>query len=225
MTNTNKLAAFILLDRSGSMAGPRWENAIGAINTYVNSLKKAGTEADVTVAAFDTAHDVIANSMNPRYAVLPLSEQPESVSFDTLRSAVPVKKYNPISIDETTPRGGTPLYDATAKIIDLAELNGAEKTAIIIMTDGEENQSKKYTLSTIRDRIASCQNRNWEVLFLGAEFNAETVAHSYGISSGKVINTSLNNISATMDWYAGSTTAYATRGVAVDTSAVKADLA
>jgi len=40
MATNNKLSAYILLDRSSSMAGARWENAIGSINQYVKSLKE-----------------------------------------------------------------------------------------------------------------------------------------------------------------------------------------
>lgn len=221
------LSTYILLDRSGSMSGPKWENAIGSINTYVESLRKQDISADVTVVTFDSAGFGYNNSSWPnRFGMqMNLEVQQNTTSFDLLRKQVDISEFKQISINETSPRGGTPLYDATAKLIDLAETRGNERTAIIIMTDGEENSSNKYTLSTIRDRIASCQKRNWEVLFLGAEFNVESMAKDYGLAAGKFVNTRSVNMDATMNYYASATTAYAQSGTAVDTTSVKADLA
>lgn len=244
---TQKLSAYILLDRSGSMSGSRWENAIGSINTYVHSLRKQDIAAEITVAAFDSNGGFRPATWNtggvqmapttgglirtPMTSAVPgtgviATTTPEVVdpnSFDILRNKVSLEEFKDLDINETSPRGGTPLYDSTAKLINLAEQNNNEKTVILIMTDGEENTSKTYNLKSIRDRIASCQHRNWEVVFLGAEFNADTVAQDYGLAASKVINTrSAQNLSATMDWYATSSMAYAKTGAAIDTTAVKA---
>lgn len=159
-----------------------------------------------------------ADALTPKEVVDPNS-------FDIIRDSVTLSKFKDLSPTETSPRGGTPLYDSTAKLINLAEAVGNEKTVIIIMTDGEENSSKAYTLQAIRDRIVTCKARNWEVLFLGAEFNADNIATQYGLSKGKVINTTLENTSRSMDFYAKASASYADFGTAVDTMAVKADLA
>ena len=229
MAKSNKLSAYILLDRSGSISGSRWEGAIGAINTYVHGLRTAGTDAEITLATFDSngpsnwggqvrlGGAQMARAFN--------AEVVDPNSFDVIRDKVSIKKFKDVGINETSPRGGTPLYDSTAKLLNLADKNNNEKTVIIIMTDGEENSSKTYNLASIRDRIATCQARGWEVLFLGAEFNADTVAQNYGLSAGKVINTSLRNMDATMNFYATASADYTVSGKAVDTRAVKASLA
>lgn len=236
-----KLSAYILLDRSGSMGGSRWENAIGSINTYVNSLRKQKIAAEITVAAFDSNggfRPVAWNSggiqMQPTSAVpgsgafnnaVPAMEYGDPNTFEVLRNKVALKDFKDLDIHETSPRGGTPLYDSTAKLIDMADTDNNEKSVILIMTDGEENSSRKYNLATIRDRISTCQKRGWEVLFLGAEFNADNIATSYGLAPSKVINSSLRNMSQTMDWYATSSAQYATVGAAINTTSVKSTLA
>ena len=224
-------SAFVLLDRSGSMSGARWENAIGSINQYVASLRKNDLDGEVTVVAFDTTSE---------YAK-PVSQEPQPVTrsfstlthqtiikentFEFLRIRSPINDFNAISIDELSPRGGTPLYDSAAKLITLAEYQNSEKTVIIIMTDGEENESRAETLASIRSKIEKCKERNWEVVFLGAEFNAETTARNFGLDTSKVINSSLRNVGASMDFYADASASYAKTGAAINTMAVKGDLA
>lgn len=216
MAKKNKLSAYILLDRSGSMGGARWETAISSINQYVETLKKTkNLDANITVSAFDTgdfSKSVIESRVN------------SALSFVTIRDNVSIKEFKSLEATELSPRGGTPLYDATAQIINMAETDNNKKSVIIIMTDGEENSSKEYNLAAIKARIEGCIARDWEVVFLGAEFNADNTARSYGLDSGKVISTTLKNTCRTMDWYADASAAYAT-GMAIDTTAVKADLA
>jgi von Willebrand factor type A domain len=220
----NNLAVYILLDRSASMAGERWETAIGSINEYVTTLKNEKTKANITVATFDSSnvgHQTYARPANWSNNSLRGIGSSDPNSFDLLRNDVAISKFALLSPQDSSPRGGTPLYDSTAKLLNLAEKNNAEKTVIIIMTDGEENSSRTYTLSAIKDRIATCQHRGWEVIFLGAEFNADHTASTYGLSSTKVINSSTRNMKDSMAFYASATTAYGTNATAFDTSSVK----
>ena len=69
-----------------------------------------------------------------------------------------------------------------------------------------------------------CQSRGWEVIFLGANFNADTQARSFGISANKVINSSLRNMDNTMKFYAGATASYASNKGEIDTMAVRDSL-
>jgi uncharacterized protein YegL len=230
MAENTKLSAFILLDRSSSMSGARWENAIASINKYVDTLKTDKVDADITLAAFD-----YHGTPQPNYAgiqvgglqmrpIEPFAQQ-DGFSFTVLRDKANIKKFKTLQPGEVAPRGSTPLYDATARLINMADSANNEKTVIIIMTDGEENCSRQYNLSSIRDRIATCQKRGWEVLFLGAEFNADHIASSYGLAAGKVINTSLRNMDASMSFMAASSTNYTRTGEAIDTLSVKDKMA
>lgn len=231
MAENTKLSAFILLDRSSSMSGARWENAIASINKYVDTLETDKVDADITLAAFDYNAPATQNwnYANARGGIQMLPVEPvpqqDGLSFTVLRDKANIKKFKRLKADEVSPRGSTPLYDATARLINMADSNNNDKTVIIIMTDGEENCSKQYNLSSIRDRIASCTKRGWEVLFLGAEFNADHVASSYGLGVGKVINTSLENTSRSMEYFAKSSGTYAATGAAVNTLDVKARMA
>lgn len=212
-----KLSTYILLDRSCSMAGSKWENAIGAINSYVTELKKdSDITGEVTIAAFDSNNHSWINAQVS-------SLETNNVRFELLRNKQALSKFKQLAIDEVTPYGGTPLYDATALLLNMAELKPNEKTIILIMTDGEENQSKTYNLKSIKDRLACCTNRGWEVVFLGAEFNVDNLAANLGFDTKKFVSGVRSvNLGETMQMYASGAAMYAKTGAALDTTAMKA---
>ncbi|WP_305205688.1 hypothetical protein [Faecalibaculum rodentium] len=52
----------------------------------------------------------------------------------------------------------------------------------VIMTDGQENASRQYTLEQVRSMIErKRKNHGWEFLFLGASFDAAETAETMGI--------------------------------------------
>lgn len=44
---------FVLLDRSGSMEGPMWTEALNSVNAYVKKLAEDNVDTGVTLALFD----------------------------------------------------------------------------------------------------------------------------------------------------------------------------
>lgn len=188
---------YILLDRSGSMES-LWDEAINSINAYVGKLGKRG---NVHLSVFD------------------------SVGYDVVRDCK-IKDWTEVSQTEVTPRGGTPLYDACARIMSLAEEDNAKKTMLIVMTDGWENASKEVTRQQIKDRVESWEGKKWEVVFLGANFDSvEAVSNSVGVAGSKTLNYGKGNFVRGMDSLATSTMAYATHDSAVNfTPEMKASL-
>lgn len=171
---------FILLDRSGSMEGKMWKEALGAINGYVKKLADDNVDTGVTLAVFDT-----------------------NEPFEIIRDRITPKTWKSVTNDDASPRGGTPLNDATGSLLDLAEKGPPsggqyEKVAIIIMTDGEENSSKEYTVEKIKERLDRVRAKNWQVIFLGANFDNAKQATNYGVSSGMHVNSSERNLGAVM---------------------------
>ena len=182
---------YILLDRSGSMAS-LWDEAIGSINGYVEGLKKTDR---VHLAAFD------------------------SISHDIVRD-VKVKDWKNVSPKELQPRGGTPLYDSCGKIMAQAELDNSKKTILVVMTDGWENASKEHTQESIKAKVKAFENRKWEVIFLGANFDSvETVSSSVGVMSTKTMNISAGNMMDSMTTLRGYTQSYSATGASINFSA------
>lgn len=179
-TNVN---SYILVDRSGSMVD-LWKEAIGSINGYVDELKKNKTKGAVTVAFFDDQ------------------------SFDIGRSC-PFSRFQPLTEGEYSPRGMTPLYDSFVKLAAMAEEDDNEKTVIVVMTDGHENASKEMSQATVKAKVKSLSKRGWEVIFLGANFDATSTAASAGLASNKFVNSSKMKLSNTMRDLGSRTRAYA----------------
>lgn len=179
---------YILLDRSGSMDS-LWSEAINSINAYVGKLGKRGK---VHLSAFD------------------------SVSYDIVRDCK-LKDWTDVSQTEVTPCGGTPLYDACARIMSKAEEDDGKKTMLVVMTDGHENASKEVSQQQIKDRIKTWEDKKWEVVFLGANFDSvESVSGSVGVAMNKTMNYGTGNFIRGMDALATSTMAYATNDTAVN---------
>jgi hypothetical protein len=161
------MEVFVLLDRTGSMSG-LWEEAVTAVNAYVHELKVDGARDQITLAAFDAIED--------------------GMHFDVLRDAVAIRDWKDVGPDEVWPRGCTPLLDALMRIITKAEEVGSEKTAIVVMTDGYENASREVTLADAKAALERVQARNWQVNFLGANFNNFAQAENLGVGRDVSLN-------------------------------------
>lgn len=182
---------YILLDRSGSMQG-LWTEALNSINGYVKKLKD---KDQIYLAVFD------------------------NLSHETIRDCK-VKDWKDITREDAEPRGGTPLYDSCGRIMSLAEDIKAKKTMLVVMTDGYENASQEYTQAAIKAKVKAWEDKKWEVVFLGANFDSvESVSGSVGVASGKTLNYGAGNFARGMDVLAASTMAYATAGTAVNFTA------
>ena len=86
-----------------------------------------------------------------------------------------------IQPDQYQPEGCTALYDALFKLIAEFE-NGNEKTILLIITDGQENDSRHHTRQEIFDKINKLRvERGWEFVFMGANQDAYESGSQLGI--------------------------------------------
>lgn len=201
MAKKNKpLSVYVALDRSGSMSGERWTHAIDSINEYIEGLKKEKIEGTVSVVAFDYG---------------------QSMRLIDLVTDQSIAYYEPLAHDCTTPSGMTPLFDAAANVMDRAIENNAERTVVVIMTDGEENQSKEYTQAKIKEKVKKLTDLKWEVLFLGANFDVTSYTAGSGLASTKMRNVDFSDQMQRTAMYTDLTkmsASYAKTGAAIDLS-------
>jgi hypothetical protein len=163
---------YILLDRSGSMA-MRWEEALGAVNTYVRTLTSKGVNSRITAAVFDGKYHIV-------------------------RRDIPLAVCAPITSDDAAPRGGTALNDAIGRIVTHAKTDNPEKAAIVIMTDGEENANHELTTAQAAALLSQCRLRGWQVIFLGIDHDNTDLARRYGASPSEFIAATKESVAAVM---------------------------
>jgi hypothetical protein len=107
----------------------------------------------------------------------------------------------------------TNLLDAIGDTINNvnAVLDGKKKkdrpgVIITIMTDGEENASRRFNNEQIKAMVKAAETADWTFVFLGANIDSFSVGSTFGMSTSNSINYSTSNMGATMASVSSSTT-------------------
>jgi len=178
---------YILLDRSGSMS-TLWSEALGSINNYVSKLKK---KDKVYLAAFDDQYEIIRDCS--------------------------AGDWKDVTNEDAQPRGMTALFDSCGKIMTTAEKADSRKTILVVMTDGHENASREHNQASIKAKVKEFEDKKWEVIFLGANFDAvDSVSGGLGLMASKSMNIAAGNLSRGFDTLSTYTTAYAATGASIN---------
>lgn len=154
-----------ILDRSGSMRGLENET-IGGFNSMIEKQREIDGDCQVTTVLFDTEYELI-------------------------HDRVDIRKISDLTNRQYYVRGATALLDAVGQTVDnignllknTAEELRPEKVIFVITTDGEENSSRNYSHTKIKEMIERQQTKyGWTFLFLAANIDTIQVASSIGIS-------------------------------------------
>jgi uncharacterized protein YegL len=146
-----KVFISFVLDESGSMQGGKNE-IVSGMNEQIQTLKKKfeGEMVEPVVSFIKFADNIV--SLYEGRTISDLSE------FEP-------KGYNP--------NGSTALYDAVGYTIDMMQrLDGIDEEGnsalLVVITDGEENASHKFSSSQIAEKIQSLNKTGkWTVTYLG----------------------------------------------------------
>ena len=156
---------YFTLDRSGSMYSCI-NDTIGGFNHFIESQKKDNPQGNMNLFLFDNEFENIYESKN-------------------------IQKVEKLSSSTYTPRGSTSLLDAIGKTIKKAEKD--ENPMIVILTDGEENTSKTYTLAHVKDLIQMKESIGWKFVFLGANQDAIQIGGLMGIPEASAMTFNQEN--------------------------------
>lgn len=112
------------------------------------------------------------------------------IQFDTANPCEVV--YDRVRLDDVgpitlTPRGGTPLLDAMGRALDHLTKYNPEEVIVMVITDGEENESREWTCDRIKARVTELEAKDWKFLFLGANIDAFAEAGGLGIGVGTTV--------------------------------------
>ena len=160
-----------ILDRSGSMQGLE-SDTIGGFNSMLKKQREGQGQVLVSTVLFDHETQVIHDRADIRTVSL-MTEKDYFV------------------------RGSTALLDAVGGAIhhigNVHKYARAEDvpahTLFVIITDGIENASRRYTYPKVKEMIEFEQEKyGWVFLFLGANIDAAATAGSIGIRADRAVD-------------------------------------
>ncbi len=164
----------VLLDRSGSMQSIATDVS-GGLKTLVEDQKKIPGECNFSLVEFD--------SYSSESDINWIMEAKALTAVDALPAF--------------SPRGGTPLLDALGDTIArvgtrlraLPESERPERVVFVVITDGEENASRKFNRTEIAAKIRhQAEVYNWDFVYLGANVDSFAEAQQLGINLRGVSN-------------------------------------
>lgn len=159
-----KAELIFALDRSGSMMMGA-NDYIGGFNAFLAEQQEIPGECRVTLAQFNTG-------------------------YETVYASQPIAAVEPLTPKSFKPFGQTALYDALCRLIDetgarlsmLSVPERPDKVIVVILTDGDENASRRYTLEDAAARIRHQREvYQWEFIYLGANQDAFKVGASLNV--------------------------------------------
>jgi hypothetical protein len=182
----NKTIYHFVVDQSGSMAGLE-NQTIEGFNTQLKTIKKLKEEFPqndyiVSVTYFENeVFDVIRFG---KVEDIPLLNK---------------ENYNPGSSTSLLDAIGQTIYSIEEKFGN--EINEDKATVVlVILTDGYENSSRKYSYNQIAKDIDRLNETNkWIFTFLGAGINAQSVTNRINIRSKNVASFERAEYSAVLE--------------------------
>ena len=132
----------VVIDRSGSMQKIK-DDAIGGFNQF---LKETGGKE------------------NQRWWVWLFDSQ----GIDLIEDSVRAEKVQELTDKTFVPRGCTPLYDAVGRAMAKAREEAADKNVFVVLTDGQENDSKEWTKESVTKELDAVAGDDWQLVFIAA---------------------------------------------------------
>lgn len=159
-----KVFNLIIVDESGSMSVIR-QQAFAGMNETLSTVramqdKFPDMEQHVTLVTFDSDH------LKWHY------------------NNVLGKDTKDLNWNDYKPCAATPLYDAIGSTVSKlnAYVEKDDNVLVTIITDGQENSSREWTLSMIRNLIDKLKEQNWTFTLIGTDnLDVEDMAHSLSI--------------------------------------------
>ena len=171
MTKENLTSINVIIDQSGSMESLTTDT-IGGFNTFLKDQKNVPGEAILTLCTFN--HD-----------------------YRLVHDCVKLASVTDLTKETYRPSGNTALLDAMGATIDevgrklaaMPEEERPSKVIFLIITDGEENASRRYTLEQVRSMVTHQRDvYSWEFVFMGANIDAIGAGTSLGVMASNSVN-------------------------------------
>lgn len=178
MGQKHKVHNLIILDESGSMESIK-PSIINGFNELVQSIKGIQKqfpeqEHDISIISFNGFGNKILHFMDD------------------------VSKLNTIDSSNYKPDSTTPLFDAIgfgiSKLRKKLKSQTNYNVLVTILTDGEENASKEYSSTVIKNMIEELSIENWTFTYIGTDHDVEKMAMNLSIKNSMVFKKNANGI-------------------------------
>jgi len=143
--------------------GPRRDETIREVNRYLDNLRSDGQRYRVTVVTFNegTEHLIVRKD---------------------------IRDVGQLEHSEYRPNGWTRLLDAVGTTLHSNNFP-EDRNLYVVITDGEENDSRNYGLDEVRRLIDRKRSENFQFVFLGSGPNSWRTGNRMGF-----------NFSVATDW-------------------------
>lgn len=170
-TIRTKVFNLIILDESGSMDCV-WAQTISNCNETLQTIFSAQKEFYATQDHFISIYTFQdAGPLKSRYL---------------LRNR-PIAEARMLTAKDYRPNGCTPLYDAVGETLTdleaVAETHDDAVASVTIITDGEENSSRRYSGSDVAKIISRLKEKGWNFNIIGANIDVESLAKELHIDN------------------------------------------
>jgi hypothetical protein len=178
MEKKHQVHNLIILDESGSMSSIK-NNIIQGFNELVQTIH--GIEKQFP----DQEHFISFISFN-------------GLGQKLLHFADPASRLQHINDKSYQPDASTPLYDAMgfgiSKLKQLLEDKTGYNVLVTVLTDGEENASREYSGSSIKQLVEEMKQNNWTFTYIGTDHDVEKFASSISIENVMAFEKSAHGI-------------------------------
>lgn len=159
-----------ILDKSGSMSGKE-DDTIGSFNATLKEHIKNENDVLVTTVLFSDNQRIIHDRIS-------------------------IKDVKPLDSEQYKVDGCTALIDAMGDSINhikdihkyQREEDVPDHTIFIIVTDGMENASHKYSNLEVKKLVECQKEKGWEFIFLGANIDSIKTAQNFSIDESRAVN-------------------------------------
>ena len=158
----------IILDESGSMNSIK-KTILNGFNELINSVKSIEKEFP------EQEHYISIISFNSK-------NENNVFHFNE-----PISKIETIDDKNYNPESSTPLFDAMGfsilKLKNFLSDKNNYSVLVTILTDGEENASKEYSLTSIKRIIEELNSENWTFTYIGTDHDIDKTTMDLNINN------------------------------------------
>lgn len=187
MEKGNFIHLVFVIDESGSMY-PSVSDVVNGFKQMIDEQKKV-KEGKCSVSLY-----TFADSWKEVYLGKDVSE------IDDIQ-------YHPNGLTAMNDGIGVAIDRVGKWLSDMDEKDRPSKNLVIIMTDGEENNSKEYSLDRVKEMIKhQTEKYSWDFMYIGTDITTKKDANRLGVT--KMSMSSRKNFMENYDMINCATTAY-----------------